>query len=362
MFETKERGPSLEDFFKYHSNIGPVKSAMTNNLYGFNVLKNKSYLESSKDNKGLVFIVRPMLNLSAMNLRSDRLMYNLLTKNNLSIPSFVRSTLDPRLAFDKLNEVNSPLVDKHNAFIPFLTNTVKTTSGWPDPIVPTFTSKEGLRKEQYIQADGLVDINNAYDLDLTFKNVSNDPGILMFQTWTTYMSRVFEGMMNPYMDMITENEIDYMTRIYRLVLDVDGKRVTKISCTGVSFPINCPIGQFFDFNSDKAFNENTKEYTIKFRSIGAFYNDPIIVKEFNECMGIFNSDYDNIDKINSNLSKIPNEFKEIFNFRSYPYINPNTYELEWYGKKESVKKFIEEMEKKLKKKENEENIKEVKNV
>ena len=73
-----------------------------------------------------------------------------------------------------------------------------------------------------------------------------------------------------------------MTRIYRLVLDETRTQVRKIAATGVSIPKSVPLGSQFDFSAETPFNEQNKELTVQFESIGFQYNDPILIKEFNE--------------------------------------------------------------------------------
>lgn len=325
---------SLDEFFTLTQNVGSLAKATSNNLYGINHQGVKGVIPENRDSYGLVFFTRPQLNLTATNLRNIRKMYSLLSNNPNSIHRYIRCMLDPRLKFDN---ITTPLVDNQMAFIPVLTNNIKNMSGWPDVVMPTFTSKEGVRREQWSIADGYTDIYESFDIDCTFKNTRDEPIILMLQTWLTYMGGVFEGMMSPYMDYITENEIDYNTRIYRLVLDESKMIVKKIAATGASFPVNVPTGKFFDFTDSTKYNDQTKEINVRFKSIGAEYNDDILIKEFNETSAIFNGDIRNLlNKRPHNLEKIPPSLLEVFNNRGYPIINTDTLELEWWISKSSL--------------------------
>jgi len=228
-------------------------------------------------------------------------------------------------------------VDESNGFIPILTNTIKNVSGWPDIVAPSFASSSGVRKEQWAIMDGSIEIYEAFDLDCTFRNIKNEPTIMLFQTWLYYMAKVFEGMMSPYIDMISNNEIDYNTRIYRLILDESKRFVTKIAATGASFPVNVPTGKFFDYTDENKYNMQTKDINIRFKCLGAMYNDPILIKEFNEVSAIFNSDVRNLlTGKNNNLEEIPYDLLKYTNNRGYPIINPTTYELKWYLSKSSI--------------------------
>ena len=331
---------TLDELLESTQPIGSIEKALSNNLYGINHEQTKGVLQENRDTYGFTFFTRPQLNLSSPNLRNIRPLYNLLTNNEFTIHRYVRNTLDPRLARpggpDK-DSIKSPLVDESNGFIPILTNTIKNVSGWPDIVAPSFASSSGVRKEQWAIMDGSIEIYEAFDLDCTFRNIKNEPTIMLFQTWLYYMAKVFEGMMSPYIDMISNNEIDYNTRIYRLVLDESKRFVTKIAATGASFPVNVPTGKFFDYTDENKYNMQTKDINIRFKCLGAMYNDPILIKEFNEVSAIFNSDVRNLlTGKNNNLEEIPYDLLKYTNNRGYPIINPTTYELKWYLSKSSI--------------------------
>lgn len=325
---------TLDELLEISQPIGSIEKALSNNLFGINHEQTKGVIQENRDTYGFTFFTRPQLNLSSPNLRNIRPLYNFLTNNEFTIQRYVRNSLDPRLARpggpDK-DSIKSPLVDEANGFISMLTNTIKNVSGWPDIVAPSFTSASGVKKEQWSIMDGSIEVYESFDLDCSFRNIKNEPTIMMFQTWLYYMAKVFEGMMSPYIDMISNNEIDYNTRIYRLVLDESKRFVTKIAATGASFPVNVPIGKFFDYTDENKYNMQTKDINIRFKCLGASYNDPILVKEFNEVSAIFNSDVRNLlngDK--HNLEEIPHDLLKYMNNRGYPIIDPITYELKWY--------------------------------
>jgi hypothetical protein len=69
--------------------------------------------------------------------------------------------------------------------------------------------------------------------------------------------------------------------------------------------------------------------------MGADYNDPIIISEFNAVVAIFNG------KMKGKASdreryyrKVSADELDYFNYRGYPYIDPETHELEWWVPKE----------------------------
>lgn len=346
----------FDDFLALTQPIGSINQAISNTLYGINSTGVKGVLPENRDSKGYVFFTRPQLNLTVGNIVNIRRLYSLLNTDVNSVHRYVRCLLDPRLAnytstseknseieldasqkdiikYD--NKTKSTLLNNKLAFIPVLTNTIMDMSGWPDLTANAFTSKAGVRKEQYIQIDSSIDIFESFDLDCTFRNIKDEPILLMMQTWLLYAACVFEGLMNPYPDMIAENEIDYNTRIYRLIMDESGRYVKKIAATGAGFPINVPTGKIFDYTSTN-YMENNKELNIRFKCVGAMYNDDILIQEFNATSLIFNKDlkevlsYDGKDGSTVNFEKIPFELRDTFNHRGYPIIDTTTYELEWW--------------------------------
>lgn len=325
---------SLDDYFQ-SSNLGSIDQAIGNNLFGINHRQIPGVVPSNKDVYGLTFFVKPQLNLQADNIRNYRLLSPLLNQIETSIQRYVRCSLDPRLIHGynfnnhSIPTLRCPIVDNLNCFIPILSNNLVSLSGWPDLVVPTFTSEPGAYREAYSQVDGLARNFESFDLNLSFRNTRGDPILYMFYVWLHYMSAVFEGKLVPYIDMITENEIDYTSRIYRLVLDQQKNIVTKIAATGVCFPISDSIGSFFDFNINQPYNDQNKEINVRFRCLGFECLDDILVDEFNRTVIQFNSNMKdgNRERI---MYKINKNIVHLFNNRGYPRINPNTYELEWW--------------------------------
>lgn len=328
---------SLDGFFTLTQHIGSLSKSNTNILYNINNPDSGSILTPNKDNYGLAFFTRPQLNMTASNLRNERKLIDYLTTNEKSILMYAKNVLDPRI-YHNSNELgkNCPLLDNLTAFIPVFTNSLISMSGWPDPVTPTYTSDKGLRGEQWTIVDGTSDIYEAFDITCNFKNMQNEPITHILNLWTKYMELVFEGMLMPYLDFVTENEIDYNTRIYRIVLDETKTYVKKIACTGAAFPSVNPLGKFFDYSNTELYNMQTKNIDVRFSCVGACYNDPIVVHEFNTVVGIFNPDMralyreekHNMDKVN--LSSLP-----AFNYRAYPLINTKNMELEWWVNKSS---------------------------
>lgn len=324
---------TLNDVMRSTS-VGDYQSAIGSALYGINHRMTPGPVPINRDYHGLVLLSRPQLNLTDQNVRALRKFIPLLTTEPISIQRMVRKLLDPRLS-----KLECPLVDDQSAFIPLLTNHALSLSGFPDPYVQSYMSKPGVQKEVFGMVDDVVDLYHAYDINISFRNMVGDPVTLMFYLWIEYMAAVFRGDMIPYPDFIARREIDYNTRIWRLVLDKNKRFVTKIGCTGASYPRNSPLGGAFDFTHDRPVNSNNDTINIQFQSFGAIYNDPILIYQFNKLVGIFNpSMRDSGSGPDTSMVQIPFIELQLFNNLGYPRIDPASMELQWYVNKDQYAK------------------------
>lgn len=331
----------LGEFSQLTQPTGNLDKSLTNTLSGINHAKLPIPTPESKDSQGYVFFTRPQLNLSDYNLYNVRSLFSIASRDSRSVQRYIRCLLDPRLANDHEKPIKSDFLDNKLAFIPFLTNNIKNLSGWPDIVAPTFTSKEGLKGEQYSQVDGSIEQLGQFDLNATFLNIKEEPGLHMLQVWLTVMASGFEGLMQPYFDLLAANEIDYNTRIYRIIMDETGTYVKKIATTGASFPINVPTGRDFEYDKSTPFINNAKEYNVRFRSMGVLYNDEMSIFSFNRVGCIFNPDLYKVvesgfkPNYGHGYEKIPKNLIEMFNSQGYPLINTETLELGWWVKTNS---------------------------
>lgn len=319
---------SLDEFMKTIP-MGDFKSSVGNTLYGVNHRQTPLPIPMNKEVYGLTFFTRPALNLTTQNARADTKFIPLLTNQSAHYQRYVRCVLDPRLNYSNAGLFDCPLLDHDSAFIPMLSNLCTSLSGWQDPSLDTFTSSPGVYKEQYTIVDSIVNIYSQYDMTATFRNIVGDPVSLLFMTWMRYISNVYLGIMMPYTDMITGNEIDYQTRIYRLVLDSTKRKVIKYAHTGVSVPLNMNIGEAFNFESDKVYNQAFDSVQISFRCNGALYNEPIVIENFNDAVEIFCEDM-SAERRATAMTQIDVTLLDYFNCRGYPRIDPDTLELQWY--------------------------------
>lgn len=317
------------------SGIGDTSVAMGNTFYGINHRQQPFAVPINRDNYGLALFTRPLLNLTSKNVRASRKLSPLLSGDSTSIQRIIRCTLDPRLASSR-EALTSPLVDAQQAFIPVLTNNLLSMSGWPDQSTPIYESQAGVYKETFGIVDGIVDNYSSYEISTSFRNMPGDPITAMATYWQRYQSAVFVGDMVPYPDLLIENEIDYQTRIWRLVLNWNKQKVQKIACCGAGILSGVPSGAPYNFESDRPLNNANDQISLSWRCFGFMHNEDILVKEFNAVVVMFNDQMS--DKYRSDsMIQVPLAFLEAFNSRGYFRINPFNYDLEVWVTREDYR-------------------------
>jgi len=338
MSDTYDKLMEQIDYVSRESGLGSLSESMVNTLVGINHRGVGNPVPYNQDNQGLTFFTRPRLNLSYNNLSADRRLSILGAGQGVSrghFPGAIRQWLDPEIA-KALYEggSRSPLIDPNFAFIPLLSNNLISLSGWPDPVTEYYNSDEGLARETWAMADGVDTIYSAFDLNATFRNIAGDPISLLFYVWQIYMSLVYQGKMLPYPDSEMLREIDYQTRIYRLILDPTRTYVQKVAACGAAFPTSSALGQAFDFSADSPFEQSrASQISIPFRCVGAMYQDPILLREFNDVVQIFNPAMHPLYR-DKYMVKVPREQLHAYNYAGYPYIDMNTNELQWWDFRE----------------------------
>lgn len=318
------------------SGLGARDETLNNEFFGINHRGFNSAIPINTDGQGLTFFTRPRLNLSYDNLGMIRTLTPLMSNEELSYQRAIRAYLDPagyKAGSPVTEQYKTQLVDPYNPFIPLLTNNLLSLSGWPDPSLNTYTSKEGIQREQWSMIDDVIKFYGTFSLQATFRNIAGDPISLLFQTWLTYASAVYMGQIMPYTDAIVENEIDYMTRIYRLILDPSKQYVQKIACCGAAFPTANSLGTLFNFSKDEIYQGDGKQISIPLQAIGAEYQDPILIREFNTIVQLFNPRMRDGERDRSMVKLKPIELN-FFNHYGYPLIDPRSSELQWFVYKE----------------------------
>jgi hypothetical protein len=320
------------------TSVGFIRSAITDTIHGINHRQQPNSVQINRDYYGLTFFTRPRMNMRTANLRQIREFSSLLTSVDLSLPRAIRAILDTECVN---HGHTSGLVDNLQAFIPILTNQLISMSGWPDIDLPTFTSKPGAYQEAFSMADGITRDYATHNITANFRNIVGDPITSLFLVWCHYASQVFQGNLIPYPDALIENEIDYQTRIYRLVLDPSRRFIQKIAACGAAFPLNVPIGNSFNFESDTPINRANDQITINFRIMGPMYNDPILIHEFNQTVIQQNSSMADGFRA-SRFVQLNGSTFGLFNHHGYPRIDPTTWELEWWVPKDEYTAMVGE--------------------
>lgn len=323
---------AVEDYLRRISrNIGqvPMSQALSNTFYGLNIVGRNAAIPVNTENHGYTFFTRPLMNMANDNLAIDRVLSGLLQDSPYSVQRMVRMYLDPRLA---TSNISSPGVDNLNPFIPLLSNNLVSLSGWPDFTVRTSTSQPGLYREDYSYVDDVPYNYEAYTLQASFRNIAGDPISFMFLMWGWYMGLVYEGRIMPHPDLVMLNEIDYQTRIYRLVMDQSRTYVTRIGATGSAFPVAAPVGNIFDFEGDGSespFTTANNQLSVPFQCMGFTYYDHILIYEFNSLGETFNVALKDENRERM-MTKLTRSEREYFNYSAYPRINELNMELEWW--------------------------------
>lgn len=360
-----ELGTNIDELLR-NLPSGTLSRAINDNLYGINARSKNTPLPLSRDNYGYTFFTRPILNLTGENISKHERFISLIDAPPLSYATYVRMMLDPRLGNPRVKgHFKSPIVDNRAAFFPMLTNACSSVSGWPHLSNPTYTSPTGLYGEQMSYTDGWLNEYESFDLTCTFRNTRGQPLLYLFTLWVYYQCLVFTGELDPYTDMITEHEIDYQTRIYRLVTNSTNQYITNIFASGASFPLDIPAGAMADYDINKPYNAANDELSIRFKSMVFLHNEEHLKLEFNQTQALFNPQIASImindaikprgsdevrreskEKLHevpgSGLTKVPHFLLQLsenslldnnyynFNYMMYPYINLFTNELEWW--------------------------------
>lgn len=305
-------------------------TALSSSLYGLDISGLPSPAPMQNDQNGLTFFTRPLLNLSYYNLKADRTLAIMDTNVDKSVARYVKAMLDP------INNgtYGCSLVDPKNPFIPILSNTLSTLSGWRDPIVDTYQSPAGIKKQQWGMTDSSNKVWGSYELSASFRNIRGSFLTYLFHVWQTYQSLVYEGIVDPWPQMIRYNAIDYQTRIWRLMLDPTRQYVEEVTSCSASWPLTNPLGVRANKNDDSPVNRELDVLNHTFSTMGAHYFDPLHVDEFNNSIKIFNRDFESVTAMNKAYRKLyPNEYK-LFSYRAIPRINPLDSKMEWWVSRE----------------------------
>jgi hypothetical protein len=325
------------------SGLTRSSGAITDSFLGFDHRRTGSTHSKNTDNQGFVFFTRPILNLSYNNLLQDRTLLPFLTDDPMSFYSSVRVMLDSWLSSsrgqDDIDTVTTKLFDDRQAFMPILSNALLSLEGFNDITLDTYTAPEGKRRESFYIVDDIAEINNIVNLTANFQNLPGDPISIIFYLWARYMGNVYIGEMDPYPSMIVENEIDYQTRIWRIITDETKRWVKKIGCSNACVPLASPLGASYNYQAEQRVIEDNDQISIPFRCVGSEYGDPILVDEFNRTVADFNPAME--APWNNGYQLLEGPELVYLNNYGFPRIDPRSMELQWWLAKDEYQQLME---------------------
>lgn len=331
----------LERIYRING-YGDYKSQGYQMLYGLNYNTLGIQLPTATDQVGLTFFTRPDLNFHTENITQDRCLSVMNNNQDLTYSRAIRALLDPWGSDN--NGYRSRLCNPKQAFITPFTNLVTSVSGHMDPQVQTYGSKEGIMGEAWGMIDGIYEHHGPWQMTVTMHNIEGGLPLFLHDMWLRYAVGVYHGKLFPYPWNNMMSRIDYVTRPYRFILDPGRQYVKYWACAGVAFPTAVPWGGVFDFDSNDNFQRSLEKVSVNYQCFGVYYNDPIILKEFNQTVAKFNPDMKiaNADKLateeirlkSSNYYRVPINQRELFNGFCYPLVHPFTQELCWFVSKE----------------------------
>ncbi|QTH80394.1 hypothetical protein PA10_00196 [Pseudomonas phage pPa_SNUABM_DT01] len=309
---------------------GAIGARFHDLLGGFNRTQQGSAVPANTDMQGLTFFTRPNLNLSYDNVMALRQLSVLASEEPSSYSRIIRRMLWPDSIQSDIKGDNT-IFDNRQAFMPLLSNTLTNMSGWPDLTLHAYSSAEGMAKEVWMMNDSIAEINGRFSLDCTFENTLGDPISLTLFAWILYIGGVYMGTkIQPAGYSIVQNEIDYMTRVYRFVMDWSGRFIQKWAICGAGFPTGLSMGTAFNYSRENPYNESNKSIQATFECTVAEYNDPLALWEFNKLVVTFNASMGDGTREKS-MVKISPEERKLFNYKGFPWINMmNNNELEWW--------------------------------
>lgn len=318
---------------------GDPNSSIFNFFYGPNHFGSTDLVPINQDHFAYAFFTKANMNLSKRYLAHVRKLQYLLDQDPNSVATAVKCCLSTKHGWNvERDGVRSNAINDDYPFIPFLSSSLVSISGWPDEAMEFFESEEGWAKEVHGYADGKPDNYRSFDLTFTWDSKIGDPHKLYLSIMQQYMGRVGKGEIKASPTSISEFETDYFTNVYIIITDKSKRFIQKIArLGGGGLWQGVPSGQ--DFNVDRESNMQLegRQVSAPMKCFGFYYNDPIIIESFNRLVFDFNVKMEFVSYgagDEAGMVQIQPHQKAIFNNRGYPYINPETSELEWWIERE----------------------------
>ena len=319
----------LDDISRLNG-FSSLKSFMSDSYLGMNIFNTFTPTILDNSQYGLIFFSRPNMNLHKSNIVKERTLSLLDSQDPNSDAAAIRGYLDPnnlRIGHFSSNKV---LVDC--PWINLLSNHCVSMTGWPDIVADTYVSQPGLYQQEWVMYDGIPKYYKTWPATFTFNNQDGNPIIHMLNYWSKYGLHAHEGLIDPYAVSMLEEELDYVTRIFVLILDNSRRKIRGIAST-FAIPTAIGLGELFNIDRSKVYNDGVNQVSAQMTCIGAEYFDPILYKEFNDITCIFNQGMLPKNR-NQSYVKIPHRHVRFFNYQAIPWINIETTELEWYVRRD----------------------------
>ena len=320
--------------YAFSENGGPgFGSAMINMLKGVRILGPGNQMAPiPDDNIGLVFVNRPLLNLSDENVQLHPQLATLYNPPKNTLQHYIKGLLDP--VWSRGNSGSTDFLDPLYPWISPFTNLCKVSSGFPDASLNVSKSTPGIRGEVYQYVDGILKVNYDYDMRMSF--YPSKPNILpaIFDVWNHYIEAVTLGDegMEPYAEALFQNYRDYDCRIYHIIMNRNLRNIEGIYCNGYSWPNTYPSGAFsmIDRTTNSLRGQGQDELEITFPSVIFRYNNIQIADQFNRTTVFFNKNMlPNVRETHYRRLS-PREYM-MGNYNVYPWINVNTMEMEYWS-------------------------------
>jgi len=321
--------------YAFTENGGPgYQSALINMLKGVRILGPGNQMAPIPDDTiGLVFMNRPLLNLSDENVIKHPQLLTYYNPPRNTLQHYIKGLLDP--VWGRGNSGNSDLLDPLYPWIAPITNLVKVSTGFPDIGLNVSTSQPGIRKEVYQYVDGILKVNYNYDMRMSFYPCKPNIIPTIFDVWNHYIEGVKLGDegMEPYAEALIQNYRDFDCRVYHIILNKNMRNIEGIYCNGYAWPNSYPSGAFstIDRTGTTLRGQGQDDVEINFPSVAFRYNNLQIADQFNRTTLFFNPNMHPSVR-NSYYRKLA--FSEYFGggYHAYPWINLNTMEMEYWSK------------------------------
>lgn len=326
---------------------GDARYSLANDMMGFNHQRAPLNVPINQEDQGLTFYTRPLLPMTIENVMADNLLMEMAENPYNSSGRAILGMLDYQCPYalglntDTVQPFGIPFADavqfdNRQAFIPILTNHTTSLTGFPDSSLDVYVSEPGLARQQWSMVDSNYETNSHRTLSGTYNNTDGDLLTTMFHVWLKMMSGMYLGTFIARGRERVQREINYQTRIYRLILDPTGRYVTKIGAANAAYPVNDSLGAIFNFNREAPRVDGNQEINIQWAVDGFIYLDPMLIYDFNRTVRLFNPDMvevpGNVGYFTPRgpMRALHRGELQYFNTEGFPYIDPNTKELFWY--------------------------------